>query len=194
MPLPEKDFFTLDEIIERWKYAGHDRQTLLDYAVRDLIVFSVYLRDLGAHQTVQETEHSIVTTQVMTAFSFRSPSYNAHPIRYLKGDDARRVLECRDGESAAVSVLFDSTNRDPASGKGYAQANYLKASDLLITRAERDRFEKANPLTVLQRIAKWWYWMRNASNQKPLAIVGSSVVASALAVWAVFTYLRPPGH
>lgn len=32
MTLPEKEFFTLDEIIDRWRFALCDRATLLGYA------------------------------------------------------------------------------------------------------------------------------------------------------------------
>jgi hypothetical protein len=194
MPLPEKEFFTLDEITARWRFAGCDRATLLDYARRDLLVFSVYLRDLGSHQRVEETEEERLTTTVTTAFSFTSSDYQWESIRYLKSDDARRVLECRDGERAGVSVLYSKAQRDKASGTGYWQAHYFQAADLLVTKTERERFEIEHKVNLVSgRLGQAWQWLCEPANQKALAIVGSGIAALAVAAWTVYVWLAPKG-
>jgi hypothetical protein len=196
MPLPEKDFFTLDEVIERWKFAGCDRQTLLEYARRDLLVFSVYRRELGNHERDRETDEGLVTTRTVTALSFRSAAHvdrYAGPIWYLKGDDARRILECEDNEGAIVSVLFPASSRYSGTGTGHWGGLRFAPSDLRVTRAERDRFEESHPLTLGQRVAKRWAWLTEAKNQKALIVIGSAVGGGAFAAWTVVTYFWPSG-
>lgn len=194
MPLPEKDYFTLEEIIARWRFAGCDHATLLDYARRDLLVFSVYLRDLGNHKRTEETPQVRMTTTTTTAFSFISPDHKWQPIRYLKSDDARRILECRPNESAGVSVLYSSPARDKASGTGYMQAHYFTPANLLVTRAERDRFESEHKINLASsRLAKAWAWLADSTNQKALVIVGSAVAGFAAAAWTVYVWWFPKG-
>lgn len=194
MSLPEKEFFTLDEIIDRWRFARCDQATLLDYARRDLLIFSVYLRELGSHQRVCETEESIVTTTTTTAFSFRSPDYEWHSIRYLKAEDARRVLECRDNERAGVSVLYSSPSRDKASGTGHLQAHYFTPADLLVTRLERDRFEREHNINLASgRLSTAWRWLCDSTNQKAPAIIGSVLTALAVGGWTVYAALATRG-
>ena len=194
MPLPEKDFFTLDEIIDRWRFAGCDRATLLDYARRDLLVFAVYLRDLGHHKTIEETPESRITTTHSVAFQFTSTDYKWHSIRYLKADDARRVLEGRPGEEIGVGGLYSSPTREKASGMGYLQALYFTYADLLLTRAERDRFEMDHKVNLASgRMGKAWSWLSDASNQKALSIIGISVAAIFGAAWTVFVWWSKSG-
>ena len=57
MPLP-KEFFTLPEVAERWKC---DDGAFLSYALQDTLTYSVYLRDLGSHKTVEENEEERIT-------------------------------------------------------------------------------------------------------------------------------------
>ncbi len=189
MSIPEKNFFTLDEIINRWRFAGCDRATLLDYASRDLLVFSVYLRDLGHHKTTKETVDSIVTTTHDVAFQFISQDYKRQSIRYLLADDTRRILEGKLGEEIGVGVLYSSPIRDKASGTGYMQALYFTHVDLLITRAERDRFEAEHNVNLASgRMSKAWKWLSDASNQKALSIIGVSIAATFGAAWTVFIW------
>ena len=194
MPLPEKEFFTLDEIANRWRFAGCDRATLLDYARKDLLIFSVYLRELGDHQRVQETTQGRVITTTSTMFSMRSPEYEWQSIRYLKSDDSRRVLECRENEKAAVAVLYSSPLRDKASGAGYMQPYYFAPEDLLVTRLELERFEKEHNVNLASgRVAKGWNWLCDSTNQKALGIIGSLLVALAVGCWTVYTWLIERG-
>lgn len=193
MSLPEKEFFTLDEIIDRWRFARCDRATLLDYARKDLLIFSVYLRELGSHQCVREMEDGIVTTTT-TTFSFRSPDFEWRSIRYLKAEDARRVLECRDNERAGVSVLYSSSSRDKTSGTGYTQAHYFRPADLLVTKEERDRFERKHNVNLASgRFSIAWRWLCDGTNQKALAIIGSVLTALAVGGWTVYSALSAKG-
>lgn len=189
MPLPEKEFFTLEEIMARWRFAGCDLTTLLDYARRDLLVFAVYLRNLGSHARTRETDEGTVTTTTTTTFSFTSPGYVAEPIKYLKANDARRVLECSPNERAAVSVLYSSRDRTKERGTGYLQAHYFTSTDLLVTRDERDRFEKEHKVNLASgRLDKAWAWLADGTNQKALAILGSALGSVTAAAWIAYTW------
>ncbi len=182
MTLREKDFFTLEEIIARWRFAGCDRATLLTYATRDILVFSVYLRDLGDHKTIEETPDEKIITTYSVPFKFVSPTYKWHSIRYLKADDARRILEATSGEQIGLGGLFSSPIRDKASGTGYPQAIYFTYADLIITRSERDRFETEHKINLASgRVSKAWRWFSDASNQKTLSILGAGVAAVFIA-------------
>lgn len=191
MTLPEKEFFTLDEIIARWRFAGCDRATLLDYARRDLLIFSVYIRDLGTHKVVEETETMKITRTSTTVFALRSPDYKWHSIRYLKADDARRILECKKNESVGVSVLYSKPSRTKMSGTLYSQAHYFRPEDLLVTRSERDRFEKAHGINLASgKINRAWVWLTNTTNQKALGLIGGALVAIVAAAWKVYVWLH----
>jgi hypothetical protein len=194
MALPEKEFYTLDEIIDRWRFAGCDRATLLDYAGRDLLVFSIYLRDLGTHKVVEETETMRITRTSTTMFSFRSSDSKWTSIRYLKAEDARRILEGQENESVGVSVLYSESSRTMESSMGYPQAQYFKPTDLLVTRSERDRFEKAHGVNLASgTIGRAWSWISDTTNQKALGYIGGVLAAIAVAAWQVYAWFHPRG-
>lgn len=136
--LPEKEFFRLDEIIARW---GVDREALLDYARRDLLVFAVYLRDIGSYSTTTETDEGTVTRTVRTIELIR-PETPPSPIKYLRAEDARRLLEARMGERVIVPGLYGSRARTRESGTGYWGGKELSSEDMVVTLDERNRFEK----------------------------------------------------
>lgn len=187
MSLPEKEFFSLDEIISRWRFATCDRATLLDYARRDLLIYSVYLRNIGSHRRVREDLGGVVTTTSTVEFQFTSSDYKWQPIRYLKSDDARRILEAHPSEKIAVSILYSSPLRNKKSGTGYLQAHYFTTEDLFVTRAERDRFEAVHKVNLASgHITKAWRWLSEPANQKTLGIIGSVIAAIAVAVaWGI---------
>jgi hypothetical protein len=189
MPLPEKDCFTLDEVLERWRISGCDRATLLHYAREDLLVFSVYLRDIGSHRSTHAAGDGAVEVSEVTTFHFRSPGFQPQPIRYLSGDDARRVLEGHDGETIAVRVLFSSPIRDKASATGYSPAKFFEYSDLLVSRSERDRFERRHAVRrQATRIGNVWRWVTDSENRGALSAVLAVVTAVITAAWALFRW------
>lgn len=152
MALPEKPHFTLDEIVERWKGYGCDREALLEYARQDALVFAVYTPHIGAHRTRRETETSILTKEVSTFLEFmteEAAEQRKLPLRYISSEDATRILSAPAGVEIAVNVLFLRPERVPKrDGHAYAQAKYFTAADLRISRAERDRFEEAHDLDI----------------------------------------------
>lgn len=187
MPAPEKEYFTLSEIMERWARSKVDLTTLLDYARRDLLIYSVYLRDIGSHKRERiEPDGSILTTTISTT-SFVAPGFTYEPIRYLKANDARRVLEAKEGELVAVSVLYSSRERSKESGTGYMQPHYFEPKDLLITKAERDRFETEHKLSIGSRAEASWQWLTNPNNQKALTLIGSVIAATSIAAWQLYS-------
>lgn len=151
MPLPEKPYFTIDEVIARWASFGCDRESLLEYARQDLLIFAVFMPDIGPHRTRIETADGVVTRTTSTLFSFMTEEAAAAknlPLRYIAANDAVRVLSARKGEEIAINGLFLRPERDREGGTWHAQAKYFTAADLHISRAERDRFEEVNDLNV----------------------------------------------
>lgn len=186
MPAPEKEYFTLTEIMERWARSKIDRTTLLDYARRDLIIYSVYLREIGGHKREIIEPDGAVRTITVTTMQFVAPGFTYQPIRYLKANDARRILEAKEGEQIAVSVLYTSAERNKESGIGYAQPHYFEPKDMLITRSERDRFEKQHKLSTGSRSETFWKWLTDADNQKALTLIGSASTAIGIALWQLY--------
>ncbi len=195
MPIPEKDFFTLDEIIERWRYSGADDATLLKLATEDLLVFSVYIRDLGSHQVTRETPQGCVTTKHTVELSFRAEGYSRPPLQYLGAEDARRILESHPGERIAVRGHYSLPSRTKESGLGHATAPHFARSDLLVSRLERDRFEKEHKVRIRPPWpSRVWKWLTDQANHRALTMLSGWIAAALAAAWAlwVWWYQLPP--
>lgn len=190
MPFPEKELFTLDEIERRWRLAGGKRCTLHDYARRDLLVYSVYLRDIGSHRRIEEFSDRWKTTTHTVAFRFHAVEYEWSPIRYLDADDARRILESGEGEEIAVSALYRTRERLKSKGEWHMAPKYFTANDLRITREERDRFEtEHNTNRISGQLGSMWRWMSLAENREPLKLLAALVGGISAAIWAIITFV-----
>ena len=192
MAIPEKDFYTLDEIIQRWRFAAIDHVTLLKLATEDLLVFSIYVRDLGSHTVTRETPQGIVTTKNTVGPIFRSSGYSRPPLQYLKADDARRILESRPGERIAVQGHYSIPERTKESGLGYLQdmhAPLIAREDLLVSRAERDRFERLHkiPLAPPWRI-RAWRWLSDQATHRVFTMLSGWIVAFISAAWTAWLW------
>lgn len=191
MAIPEKDFFTLDEIIQRWHLAGVDHPTLLKLATDDILVFSIYVRDLGSHTSVREAPEERVTTNHTVAFSFRAKGDSRPALQYLRGDDARRLLESKPNEQIAVSGHYSLPSRTRESGLGHLQAPLFCRDDLLISRVERDRFEKEYKIHIRPpwRV-RTWQWFSDQANQRTLTMLSGWLAALSTGLWAVWIWWR----
>lgn len=186
MPLPEKDYFTLAELIERWKAQGCDMSTLLDYARRDLLRFSVYMRDIGSHRRKDETPDGVRIAET-TVLRFVAPGFEPSFIRYLSANDARRILEARPTEAIAISLLYSSPAREKERATAYMQPLHLTVEDLIITREERDRFENENKLRVaVSRLKKALHWIND--NQKALTVIGATIAGLSAGAWQLYVW------
>ena len=193
MPIPEKDFFTLEEIVERWNYSGADEATLLKLATEDLLVFAVYVRDLGSYQTTRETPQGRVTTKHTVEFSFRAEGYSRPPLQYLKAEDARRILESLPGEKVAVRGHYSLPSRTKESGLGHATAPHFSQSDLLVSRVERDRFEKQHKIKIRPPWpSRVWKWLADQANQRALTMLSGWIATAIGAVWALWVWWYQP--
>ncbi|MBN3189152.1 hypothetical protein H4F64_02855 [Pectobacterium brasiliense] len=131
MAIPEKDFFTLNEIIHRWRFAGMDSTTLLKLAMDDLLVFSIYVQGIGSHTSIGETPDGTVGTNHTVHFSFKAKGYSRPSIQYLKSGDTRRILEAMPDEKTQSNISCEkadvlvgrrqtgTSDRDKLSGQGY---------------------------------------------------------------------------
>lgn len=182
MSVPEKETFPLDEVGSRWGLPSGDLSTFHDYARRDLILFAVYFKNLGSHKRVVK-DSEVITTTTVTSLQFIAPGHNPESLKYLGSDDARRVLECGDGERAAISVLFASPTREKKSGMAYVPARFFAPGDLLITKEERDRFERQHDVRIRdRRVARIWQ-----AFSEPRTLAAITGIASGL--WVLFTWL-----
>lgn len=190
MQLPEKEYFTLDEILQRWRYAGIDHATLLKLATDDLLVFSVYIRDLGSHTSTRELADARITTDVSVAFSFRNPERSRPPLQYLQTDEARRLLESRSSERIRVQGTYSLPSRTKESGLGYfSEAPLFSRDDLLISRSERDRFESSHSLRLQPPwYSRAWAWLGDQVNQRVLIMLSGWLFALIPGAWALWLW------
>lgn len=145
MPFPEKRFFDLDEIVDRWSKHGVDHATLVDYARQDLLTFAAYLPDVGSHRQVSDRGAYLKTREVTRSVQVGADAEKniRFPVWYLTSDDAARVLSAGIGQEVAVQKFFRNHFRNKESGTFRFQPKMLVASNLVITRSERDRFERS---------------------------------------------------
>lgn len=189
MALPDKDFFTLEEIVHRWRFAGMDSATLLKLAADDLLVFSIYVRDIGSHTATRETPNGTVTTKHQVEFSFRAEGYSRPAIQYLKSDDARRILEARPGEKIAVRGLYNVPERTKESGLGHATAPLFTRDDLVVSKVERDRFEKEHKIALSPPwCSRVWQWLSDQANHRVLTMLSGWLAALVAAIWAAWVW------
>lgn len=188
MSIPEKEFFTLDEIAERWACIGFGESSFLNLARKDLLVFSVYKREIGSHKKVTETPDSIITKETKT-ISFVAEGYSTNGVRYLRAEDARRILEAEPSEQINVPGLYSLPSR--AKECGVAQGGlYFTAKDLGISLSERTRFESAHGYNSLwSRLYRWWVWAKEEQNRAVIAWLGVGLASIASAVWAVLLFV-----
>lgn len=189
MSIPEKDFFTLEEIIHRWRFAGIDNTTLLKLATDDLLVFSIYVRDIGSHTSTKETPRGTVTTNHQVQIHFKAEGYSRPAIQYLKSDDARRILEARQGEMIAVGGHYSTPERTKESGLGHTNAPLFTRTDLIVSRVERDRFEKKYSVPLSPPwYSRLWQWLCDQANHRALTMLGGWFAALITGVWAAWVW------
>ena len=133
MPLPEKGYFVLDEIEERW---GMQRRDTVYYAKNGLIRIATHVFGAVVETGIIETEPD--------GRWFRLPEEH---MRYsglltLRACDLATIF--RRG-SASINFF------DPGDGRygdivAPADGIEVRVADLVVTRAERDRFEHAHRL------------------------------------------------
>ena len=188
MGLPEKTTLTLTEVVARWKHWGCDYATLHSYAEQDLLVLSVYLRDIGSHKSVR-TEADTEITREVQSLKFVSPGAVVHRLLHLSGDDSRRILEANDNEQIAVSVLYWTPVRIKKLSTYYPSAKYFTRQDLVVTRDECERFERRHSANGLPGLVKRSaFWIKEPSKHKALKLIGGALAMLAGGIWAVFTW------
>ncbi|MNP85033.1 hypothetical protein D3C76_1845960 [compost metagenome] len=69
------------------------------------------------------------------------------------------------------------------------QPHYFGPKDLLITKEEVERFEKKHKLSIGSRAEVLWTWLKDASNQKALTIIGSAIATVSFALWTLYVHL-----
>lgn len=191
MPALEKDYFTLAEIMHRWRYAGVDESVLLKLAADDKLVFSIYIRDIGSHAVTHETEEGVITRTTDVVFNFRDPT-RISSIQFLRSDDARRILEAKPHEKIKVRGHYSTPTRTKETGLGYFNnAPLLTREDLLVSKSERDRFENEAKILLQPPVhIRAWTWLSDQSNQSALKMLSGWFAAAATGAWAIWQWLH----
>ena len=188
MSLPEKATLTLGEVIARWRHWGCDYETLHGYAQQDLLVFSVYLIEIGGHRSVR-TEADTQITREVQAMKFANSDHVTRGLFYLDGDDSRKVLEAKESEQIAVNALYWTPDRIKKLGTYHAPAKFFTPQDLVVTREECERFEKRYRATgssdIFKRVS---FWIKEPSEHKTLKLILGAVATIVAAGWAAFTW------
>jgi hypothetical protein len=188
MSLPEKPILTLDEVVARWKHWRCDYETLHSYAERNLLVFSVYIRDLGSHKSVRVEGDTEITREVRT-INFISPGHVVRRLFYFGADDSRRILEASGNEQVAVNVLYWTPDRIKEQATGHLSAKYFSRHDLVVTREQCEQFERSHRANGFAGfIRKATFLLSNPAQLKSLKFVGGALVVVATAIWAVFKW------
>jgi hypothetical protein len=186
MPIPGKDFYTLDEIAECWACIRITKSSFLDLAKKDLLVFSIYEKDIGSHREITN-EGNEIRTKTVTVLKFISSGYEYQSIRYLKSDDSRRILEAEPNQQIQITGSYSLPTRIKESGFG--KTAYLTINDLGVSAVEKMRFENAHGFNSLKaRLYRIWSWVKEPSNLKPLSMIGTVLVVAIGALWSVFKY------
>ncbi|MBK8674811.1 MAG: hypothetical protein IPN27_00035 [Cellvibrionales bacterium] len=186
MPIPEKDFYTLDEVAARWECIGFDKSSFLDLATKDLLVFSIYRRDIGTYRQVNEVGD---VTSITTVFSFTAENYRRDGIRYLKAEDARRILEAEPGKEVGASGYYLLPTRTRESGTASSNL-YLTASDLGVSLTERNRFESEHGYTSFPAgFSRLWSWAKEDNNRAVITWVCTGAAAIVVAGWALVQFI-----
>lgn len=194
MSVSEKDFFTINEILERWRYANVDAATLLNLATDDLLVFCVYIRDLGSHTVTHETADTLVTRSTDIAFCFRNLKRARPALQYLNSNDARRLLESRDSERIKIRAHYSLPSRTKESGICYlTEAPLFSRDDLLVARSERDKFEESHKLRLRPPwYSCMWAWLGDQVNQRVLTMLTGWLMALVTGAWAIWLWWHQP--
>lgn len=193
----QKDYFTLAEVAERWRHAGIvDNAVLLKLAIEDQVVFAYYQPDLGSYAETFEVPDGRVTRTHDVAFRYVAPGTAHQPLRYLKSDDARRIFEAKGTERIIVRVDYSSPTRTKETGTGHlGNAPQLTRDDLVVSREERDRFERESKIRLQPPFfSRVWGWLADQVNQKVLLMLSGWIAAivSSLWTWYVYTHPKPP--
>ena len=149
----------------------------------------MYIRDLGSHTSTQDTPPGLVTTEKTVAFSFRADGHSRSPIQYLKADDSRRILESRPGERIAVRGHYSVPERTKESGLGHMQAPHFAREELIVSRLERDRFERQYKVPLAPPLpTRIWRWLSDQATHRVLRMLGGWIAAAFAAAWAVWQW------
>ena len=145
MPLPRKEYFPVHEVADRWKVKESDIEY---YAVNRQLFLSVHLNrefveqgrffrnQCGTYYRVPYGRN--IYTGLKTVMSedvykiFKNTGSDLSGFRPSKGFEYARIMD-KNGETGQI---------------------FVKPNEIVISRAERDRFEKIHGITVLNKLQK----------------------------------------
>lgn len=145
MPLPDKSFYQLPELMAAW---GCGYSELHEYARTGALHFAVYLGGLGDYVERKSLPDGALLTTKHQHMQFVAPGYIHHDFAFLFDDDARRVLACDENQNVVVSVTsMDQINIvGPLRKTGHWSGKEVAKRELVVTAGERARFEMQHGL------------------------------------------------
>ena len=140
MPLPEKRWFRIADVAKRWEIPPSDVE---DYALDELLQLSVFVVDLRAETGICEHDdhghHHVL--EDMPTLNGPQPLCRTSLLKIF-----------RDGRAEVVSFRTERSGGYLRVAPG-VPAVIVRRDDLIVTREERDRFERVNEGDTVHQIA-----------------------------------------
>jgi hypothetical protein len=135
MPLPEKEYFALEEIERRW---GTERADTIYYAENGLLEIAMRVVGVTIETGIIETEPDGRWYKILEDHRWHSGLLTlcSHDLALLLRRGSTIIHDFDPGENRYGDIL---------SPEGGIE---VRACDLVVTRAERDRFEQAHGIVV----------------------------------------------
>lgn len=140
--LPAQSYFSIEELLARWKADGLDLSRLIELTEQDALVFCVRLRDLKHIKTRREVPEGTSTKLSWTGLSAPPSVLKAY---FLTQRNALQVLTAPAGEEVGLDGYYLDRERDTARSVGLPgiDAPFIRVQDLCVSREELERFEES---------------------------------------------------
>lgn len=172
--VPEQQFFTIAELLARWK---DDRVTfshLRDWVEHQGLVFGARVRDTGSISERTTRADGAVVIRSTTRIVLAGPVEHA-PLNTLYFDSATllKILTASEGTQVGAPVTYSRVDRAPDCGTGHLSGGgFFSKDDLVAPLAEVHRIEnlfrfgKQAPVAV-----RAWRWLLSSPLSRLVALL-----------------------
>ena len=142
--LPPENFYSIDELLQRWQEDRVTRKMLFDWMEAGNLVMGARVRDTNnLSERYQEYDGLMRTSTRNTWFIGGNASPPIHTY-YFRADDLTKIVTAAPGRKVRVSGTYPDTRRDPKTGtaRGNRDDLYFEESDLVTCLDEVKKIEK----------------------------------------------------
>lgn len=160
MPLPQKSYFFVPEVAERWGATVSDIATYAHERLIQLCAMAINLHvQTGYYEHIDEDDYTYIPTG-------QDVLNGPQPIR---AEDVWRILQDKIGSISSFSTAHPNSVLQVCEGVAPLR---LTLNQLLITRDERDRFEREYELSVADSDSKQTSVFTHSSNYSEVTLRG----------------------